>query len=189
MDTETTKDESLTTKDESFLKQYFRKWGTTKRTTLTVPGPDSLIWSFTAAFIGITCVGYIGLETELFPLFAPFGASAVLLYGPTDSPFSQPRNLIGGHLVSALVGVLVFNFFGASFIAVALGVALAVVLMKLTKTTHPPAGATALLGVTVSGGNIMWVFAPVLAGAAILVCIALVVNNLDKDVKYPDFWI
>lgn len=176
------------TEEESFLKQYFGKWKTTKRTTLVVPARSSLVWSFIAAFVGIICVGYIGLETELFPLFAPFGASAVLLYGPTNSPFSQPRNLIGGHMVSASVGVIVFNLLGASFITVALGVALAVVLMKLTKTTHPPAGATALLGVTASGGSIMWIVAPVLVGAVILVSVALVVNNMDKHVKYPDFW-
>lgn len=82
-----------------------------------------------------------------------------------------------------------FGLFGASLIGVALGVALAVILMKLTKTIHPPAGATALLGATVSDGNVMWIVAPVLVGALIMLGIALVINNLDKDIRYPDFWI
>ena len=175
--------------ENSTRRSYFTKWMTTKRTTLVVPSADSLAWSFIGAFVAMLCVGYVGLETELFPLFAPFGASAVLLYGPTTSPFSQPRSLIGGHVLSASVGVAMFGLFGASLIGVALGGALAVILMKLTKTIHPPAGATALLGATVSDGNVMWIVAPVLVGALIMLGIALVINNLDKDIRYPDFWI
>lgn len=176
------------TKDISPIKRYFKKWLTTKRVTLKVPGPVSLIWSFIGAFIGVLFVSYIGLETEFFPLFAPFGASAVLLYGPVSAPFSQPRSLIGGHVLSALVGVIIFNLLGAGFVTVALAVAIAVVIMKLTKTVHPPAGATALLGVTASGGSFLWVLGPVLIGAVILLIVALIVNNFDKNINYPDYW-
>lgn len=175
-------------KKESPIKRYFKKWITKKRCTLKVPGPVSLIISFIGAFIGLLFVAYIGLETDFFPLFAPFGASAVLLYGPATAPFSQPRSLIGGHLLSALIGITVFNVLGASFISVALAVALAVVVMKLTKTVHPPAGATALLGVTVSGGSFMWAISPVLIGAVILLIVALIINNFDKNISYPDYW-
>ncbi len=175
-------------REKSPVKRYFKKWMTNKRCTLQVPGPVSLIFSFIGAFIGVLFVAYIGLETEFFPLFAPFGASAVLLYGPASAPFSQPRSLLGGHVLSALVGVITFLVLGASFISVALAVALAVVLMKLTKTVHPPAGATALLGVTVSGGSFMWVLGPVLIGAVILLVVALIINNLDKNIRYPDYW-
>lgn len=107
-------------------------------------------------------VSYIGIKTDLFPLFVSFGASAVLLYGPSTAPFSQPRSLIGGHVLSALVGVIVYALLGASFVTVALAVTLAVIVMKVTKTVHPPAGATALLGGTGSGGSFMWVIGPVL---------------------------
>ncbi|MDY0290338.1 MAG: HPP family protein [Sphaerochaeta sp.] len=170
------------------VQRYFKKWGTTKRCTLQVPGPVSLVWSFIGAFIGVLLVSYIGMKTDFFPLFAPFGASAVLLYGPATAPFSQPRSLIGGHVLSALVGVIVYTLFGASFVSVALAVALAVIVMKVTKTVHPPAGATALLGVTASGGSFMWVIGPVLIGAVILLFVALIINNLDRNLRYPDYW-
>jgi len=53
---------------------------------------------------------------------------------------------------------------------------------------HPPAGATALLGVTASQGSLWWVVSPVFIGALILLVVALVINNLDKTNTYPDYW-
>lgn len=170
-------------------KSYFEKWISDKKCTLTVPSIGSLIWTFIAAFLGILIVSYIGYETEYFPLFAPFGASAVLLYGAPAAPFSQPRSLIGGHLIAAVVGVITVNLFGANFIAVAFSVALTIVLTLIAKAVHPPAGATAFLAVTSSGGEFMWIFKPVLFGAFILLLVALVINNIDKDKSYPDYWI
>lgn len=176
-------------KEGSWVKEYFGKWATAKRCTLKVPSVSNIFWSFVASYIGILLISYIGLETDLFPLYAPYGASAVLLYGAPAAPFSQPRSLIGGHALAGLVGVTVYNLFGMDFMSIAFAVALAVALMILTKTVHPPAGATAFLGVTASNGAFMWVLAPVLAGAVVLLLVALVVNNLDKDKHYPDYWI
>jgi CBS-domain-containing membrane protein len=153
-----------------------------------VPAFSSLVWTFIAAFVGIFLVSYFALEFEFFPLFAPFGASAVLLYGAPSAPFSQPRSLLGGHIISALVGVIVSNIFGTGYVAVAFGVALAIVCMLLARAVHPPAGATALLGVTASQGSFAWVLAPVTVGALILLVVALVVNNLDPSKTYPDYW-
>ena len=111
-----------------------------------------------------------------------------MLYGAPSAPFSQPRSLLGGHLISAIVGVLVFKVMGAGYTAVAFGVALAIVLMLIAKAVHPPAGATALLGVTASQGSLWWVVSPVFIGALILLVVALVINNLDKTNTYPDYW-
>ncbi len=83
-------------------------------------------------------------------LIGSFGASAVLIFGAPRSPLAQPRNLIGGHLVSAICGCTVriaIDRFEHST-ACALAVALAIVAMQLTETTHPPGGATALIAVT-----------------------------------------
>lgn len=171
-----------------YIKTYFEKWKTEKRCTLSVPSLSSLFWTFIAAFIGIFLIAFFALEFKYFPLFAPFGASAVLLYGAPSAPFSQPRSLLGGHLISALVGVIVYNIMGAGYVAVALGVALAIVFMLLARAVHPPAGATALLGVTASQGSYLWVLAPVTIGALILLIVALVVNNLDPEKTYPDYW-
>lgn len=121
-------------------------------------------------------------------LIGSFGASAVMLFGAPDSPLAQPRNLIGGHLVSAGVAVLLVALFGSSYGVVALGVGLAIGLMHLTHTTHPPGGATALIGVQ---GHAGWpfLFVPVLAGVLILLLVALFTSNIVHHRRYPRHWL
>jgi len=83
-----------------------------------------------------------------------FGASAVLVYGAPLAEFSQPRNLIGGSVLSALIGVAVYQVFADYMVlASALAVSLAIALMYLTRTLHPPGGATALIAV-IGGENV-----------------------------------
>lgn len=119
---------------------------------------------------------------------APFGASCVLAFGVPDSPLSQPRNIIGGHLISTTIGVLVLMLFGNEWYSMTLGVGLAIAVMQLTKTTHPPAGADPLV-VIASGVSWNFILNPVLSGSLILVAIALIFNNLSKTRRYPKFWI
>ena len=80
----------------------------------------SLRWilvSWIGGFLGIFLIEQVGRmidlgdQASLF-LIGSFGASAVLAYGAPQSPFSQPRNLIGGHCISALVGVSVYLLLG-----------------------------------------------------------------------------
>ncbi len=167
---------------------YFKKWQGKTKLTAPVPSMTTVFWSFLGGFIGLLAISYLSLNAEIFPLFAPFGASAVLLYGAPAAPFSQPRNLLGGHFISATVGVIIFNILGISFFSVALAVSLAISLMLLARAVHPPAGATALLGVTASQGSFLWIFAPVLAGALVLLLVALIINNLDAQRSYPEYW-
>lgn len=168
---------------------YLGKWsGKTVKAQLPDPSMSNVFWSFIAGFLGILAISFLAKETQIFQLFAPFGASAVLLYGAPTAPFSQPRNLVGGHLISALIGVVVVNFLGNTYITVALAVSLAIAVMLLTKTVHPPAGATALLGVISSQGNYTWILAPVGVGALILLLVALIVNNLSSERIYPNYW-
>jgi len=79
-------------------------------------------------------------------LIGSFGASAVLLFGANESPLAQPRNLIGGHLVSALVAVVVVALGGPGPFPIALAVGFSIFLMYITRTIHPPGGATPLIG-------------------------------------------
>ena len=119
---------------------------------------------------------------------APFGASCVLAFGVWESPLSQPRNIIGGHLISTLVGLCVYHLLGSGTVSMALGVGLATGLMMLTRTTHPPAGANPLV-VIMAGSSWSFLITPVLAGAVIIVLAALFVNNLDNKRHYPNFWL
>lgn len=108
---------------------------------------------------------------------------------------AQPRNLIGGHLISAVIGVACYQILGEQVgLASSLAVSLAIVTMHLTRTLHPPGGATALIAVI--GGEKIWelgyfyVISPVLLGAVVILLIGLVVNNLSANPKrhYPVYW-
>ncbi len=160
-------------------------------------GVQELLWSWLGAAGGIGACGYLSSQyfepRELTLLIGSFGASAVLVYGAVKSPLAQPRNLVGGHLVSGLVGVACAHVFSSTpWLAAAMAVSLAVVLMLATKTLHPPGGATALIAV-IGGPKIqslgfLYAFIPAGAGAIILLIIALLVNNLSRNRKYPEYW-
>jgi CBS-domain-containing membrane protein len=160
-------------------------------------GAGELAWSWLGAAIGIGLCAYLSAKyfepRDLTLLIGSFGASAVLVYGAIKSPLAQPRNLIGGHVISGLIGVLCYNVFGGTiWFAAAIAVSLAIATMLATKTLHPPGGATALIAVT-GGAKIhslgyFYAFLPAGAGAFILLLVALIVNNLAKNRKYPEYW-
>ena len=157
-------------------------------------------WSFLGSFLGILAIERIGFWLEISGfeylfLIGSFGASAVLIYGAPMAEFSQPRNVIGGHVISALVGVSLYKFFGPQSIWICpLAVSLAIFAQQLTRTIHPPGGATALIAVI--GGDaiyqlgFLYAFLPVFAGSVIMVLVAVVINNLSRDSKrnYPTYW-
>jgi CBS domain-containing membrane protein len=151
-------------------------------------------WSFLGSFVGIGILAYIQSihfsGNDAVYLIGSFGASSVLVYGIIQSPFSQPRNLIGGHLVSAFIGVTVHKLApDIIWIAAPLAVSLAIILMQITKTLHPPGGATALIAIIgsdkIKGLGYMYVVSPVLIGVTILFLTALVFNNMTSSRTYP----
>lgn len=152
------------------------------------------ILTFLGAFVGIGIVGFINsryfvLHDHLF-LIGSFGASSVLIYGVINSPLAQPRNLIGGHLISALIGVTVHKLIPDEiWLASALAVALSIVAMQITKTLHPPGGATALIAnigsEKIKALGYVYVLNPVLTGVMILFVVALIFNNISKSRSYP----
>lgn len=151
------------------------------------------VLTFIGSFVGIGLIGllnsqYLVANDNLF-LIGSFGASSVLVYGLINSPLAQPRNLIGGHVICAIIGVSIFKLFsGELWLACALAVSLSIVAMQITKTLHPPGGATALIAVTggakIKAMGYMYVLSPVLSGVLILFMVALVFNNL-RHRKYP----
>ena len=60
-------------------------------------------------------------------------------------PFSQPRNILGGHFFSSLIGLICQTLFGATWWSVAIAVGTAISVMMLTRTTHPPAGSNPVI--------------------------------------------
>ena len=151
-------------------------------------------WAFIGSFIGLGLLSL--LQFKIFTpqdyvfLIGSFGASSVLVYGVIESPLAQPRNLIGGHVVSALVGVTIQKLLpDLIWIAAPLAVSLSIILMQVTKTLHPPGGATALIAIAgsekVKELGYWYVLSPVLLGTIILLITALVFNNMSSKRQYP----
>jgi CBS-domain-containing membrane protein len=152
------------------------------------------IFTFLGSFMGISLIGllnskYLTAHDNIF-LIGSFGASSVLIYGIINSPFSQPRNLIGGHIISAIIGVTVYKIIPSElWLSSAIAVSLSIVVMQITKTLHPPGGATALIA-NLGSDNIkelgyLYVLSPVLSGVFILLIVALIFNNLTSHRSYP----
>lgn len=151
-------------------------------------------FTFLGAFFGIGIIGFISskyfvLNDNLF-LIGSFGASSVLIYGSINSPLAQPRNLIGGHIVSAIIGVTVHKLIpNEIWLSSALAVALSIVFMQITKTLHPPGGATALIAnigsEKIKALGYIYVLSPVLTGVLILFLVALIFNNITPNRRYP----
>lgn len=177
--------------------QYFVKM---KGTTKSPPGVglSEIIWSWIGAFAGIAIVAYLNFNvfhgTDFVFIVGSFGASAVLIYGAVRSPLAQPRNLMGGHIISALIGVTAFKLFGGQlWMASAVAVSTAIAVMHATKTLHPPGGATALIAViggdSVHSMGYFYAVLPVGTGALIMLAVALLVNNIPEKRRYPEFWL
>jgi CBS domain-containing membrane protein len=151
-------------------------------------------WAFIGSFFGIGTIAYwqsnfLSVNDSLF-LIGSFGASSVLVYGVIHSPLAQPRNLIGGHVISALIGVTVVKLVpDVIWISAPLAVSLSIVFMQVTKTLHPPGGATALIAVTgseeIKSLGYLYVLSPVLTGSVVLLVTALIFNNITSNRKYP----
>ena len=151
-------------------------------------------WTFIGSFTAIALIGLINNEnlstTDSIFLIGSFGASSVLIYGIVNSPLAQPRNLIGGHVICALVGVTVHYIIpNEIWLSSALAVSLSIVFMQITKTLHPPGGATALIAIIgsekITSLGYLYVLSPVLSGAIILLLVAILVNNRAAHRQYP----
>lgn len=182
------------------MKNYFSRMKTKGHCPPRKP-VRKIIWSTIGAFLGILLIAYLGElweshDTGSLFLIGSFGASAVLIYGAPLAEFSQPRNLIGGHVLSALVGVTIAFILKENIIlSSALAVSLAIAVMHLTRTLHPPGGASALIAV-IGGDSVQdlgywYVLSPVLVGAFLMLLVALFVNNMSIDPKrhYPVYWV
>ena len=154
------------------------------------PIPAREVWlSLWGAFLGVGFTALLAFLWKCPMLLGPFGASAVLIYGAYKAPLAQPRNVLMGHFLAACIGVCVYDFFGTTFWSIGLGVSLALVLMVVTYSIHPPAGATAYVAVQTGGLGVgyMYILNPVILGVFILLLIGVIFNKLGKR-DYPTHW-
>ncbi|KAL8910638.1 MAG: hypothetical protein Q9171_004093 [Xanthocarpia ochracea] len=162
------------------------------------------LWSFIGAFCGLSALQAIFGQISYFidrgvpPILASYGASAVLCYSAIQAPLAQPRALVVGHFISAVSAVCIVKLFSLlppskfqslEWLIGSLSTAIAIVIMQATKTTHPPAGATALLAAVDKDVRDMgWYLLPViLLSSVVMLVTALLFNNVQR--RFPVFWV
>lgn len=147
-----------------------------------------MVQSWIGSFVGIGILAYLSVYSSYPLIAAPMGATSVLVFGVPDSPLAQPRNVIGGNTLAALIAIVLVQTFGVAPWVMALAVATTIVLMKATRTVHPPSGAVALVGI-MSGVSWDFLMTPVLAGSIVIVLWTYVFNNLTPERAYPRHWL
>jgi CBS-domain-containing membrane protein len=120
-------------------------------------------------------------------LLGSFGASCVLVFGYPELPFSQPRNVLVGHLLSSLTGLLFLHAVGPQWWSLSLAVGSAIALMMLARSVHPPAGSNPVIIFLALPGWDFLLF-PTLFGSLLLIAVALLYNNAARGRRYPQYW-
>ena len=157
-----------------------------------VPDREQARAAFGAALgLGLTALlSFTALGANLNAVFliAPMGASAVLVFGVPASPLAQPWSVVGGNVVSALVGITCARLIEAPMLAAPLAGSLAIVAMFLMRCLHPPGGAVALTAVlagpAVHAAGYHFALVPVCLNSSLLVLAGLVYNNVSGR-RYP----
>jgi CBS-domain-containing membrane protein len=176
---------------EKSIPSYLQKFkGNQLRSGIPYPKwYESLITGLGGA-ITIAVLYLLSVEHDILHCFVvPLGASCALVIGAPAAPLVQPRNVIAGNILSALVGLVIFRIFGQTTwwtLAIAIGVAMAA--MVATRTFHPPAAVTVLLPLLTEITDFTWTLTPVGLGAVVVVVIGVLYNNIFTERQYPIFW-
>jgi CBS domain-containing membrane protein len=171
---------------KSLIKLFLPPANTTSLTEKLISGLAAFL-----AILLIMLISQIVLPKQGLPLVvASFGASAVLLFAVPLGPLSQPWSLVGGHLISAFIGITVAKFIPDIVIASAVAVGLSISIMYISSCLHPPGAATALSAV-IGGSTVMemgyeFMLFPVALNILVMLGFALVINNLLPGRYYPN---
>ena len=179
------------------LNEYFNKMKGSTRGSPPRVSNQEIWWSWIGAFLGISAVAWLDHfffeGSDLSLMVGSLGASSVLIYGAIRSPLAQPRNLLGGHFLSAVIGVSCWKLFHQyPWLAEAMAVATSIAVMHATKTLHPPAAATSLIAVAgspaIHHAGYLYVIVPATISPLVLLVVALLVNNIPASRRYPEIW-
>ncbi len=135
-------------------------------------------------FLCITILSFLNQYSNVYIwLIPPFGATMVLVMSVHDSPLAQPKNIFFGHVLSGLSGLIIITLIGSSIYSLGLGVGLAIFIMMITKTVHPPAGGNPLI-VILSDQTMSFIFMPLAAGSIVIILFAVAYNKIIGK-SYP----
>jgi CBS-domain-containing membrane protein len=136
------------------------------------------------AGIGMLAVGTLAVFTGIPLLIAPFGATAVLIFGQPKSPLAQPANVFGGYFIAALIGSVAMALAPGLWWVAAIAVGVTIAAMLLLRVTHPPAGAVPLVAFA-SHLSAELLFTVVVVGALALIAIAVLHHAIPPRHQYP----
>jgi len=152
------------------------------------------------AGVTITILAYITFQSifsdSIYGLWlsASFGSTVVLVFGYPDNEFAQPKNVLFGHLLCTLVGILFVTLFQISqdrtifFLAIGLAVGISVMLMMAFKVSHPPAGGNTIL-VMLTQDSFQYLIFPIMVGAITIIIGGIVYNRFILKKNYPVKWL
>ncbi len=164
-------------KNNSTRKTYYRKLNTLR-----------IIRTSLGCFGAISFITYLSAATHTPLLIPSFGATCVIALVTPNSAFAQPRNIIGGHFLSSLIGILCSISFGAAWWSLSLAVGLAAAIMQFSRTLHPPAAADPIVFMMSGnlGGDQFMV--TVIAGSLLLVVFFYLFHKWLSRKQYPRYW-
>lgn len=169
------------------MSDFFAKFRGDNAALPPQPALKTVALAWLGGFLAIAVIAALAENLQAALVLGSFGASCVLVFGYPDVPFSQPRNVVGGHVLSTLVGLIFLSLCGPHWWSVALAVGTAIALMMVTRTVHPPAGSNPVI-VYLAQPEWSFLLTPTLAGALLLVVVALIYNNATRDGRYPKYW-
>ena len=144
------------------------------------------LYSFFFSTITIGIISFVTFQTNYSLLMGSFGATMVLIFGFPESPFSQPKNIFFGHLITSLVGILTYKYiFLSIYVVIALSVGLGIFFMILFNVTHPPAGGNAIIIILLENTSFEFLLFPVSIGTIFIIFCGVLLNRLLLKKKYP----
>ena len=169
------------------MRSFFNKLRGDSAALPPQPSHKAVALAWLGGVLAIAAVASLTHALSAMLVLGSFGASCVLVFGYPDAPFSQPRNVIVGHVLSSAIGLLALKLFGPSWYGMAIAVGTAIAMMMITRTVHPPAGSNpVIVFLSMPGWNFL--LFPTLLGALIIVAVALLYNNATRSARYPKYW-
>jgi CBS-domain-containing membrane protein len=139
------------------------------------------------SFLAILLIAGLAQITKQPLILGSFGASCVLLFGFPEGPFSQPRNLVLGHVLASAIGLVALTLFGPGTLPMALATATAVAAMMALRCVHPPAGSNPVI-IFLTQPDWTFLLMPAAAGSVLLLLAAMAFNNIGTGRRYPLSW-
>jgi CBS-domain-containing membrane protein len=139
------------------------------------------------ASLAITLLGWLTSRANTPLVLGSFGATCVMVFGFPDAPFAQPRHVLCGHVLTALIGLIFLHFTGPCWWGMGLATGTAIAAMMCLRIVHPPAGGNPIV-IFMTSPSWSFIWFPTLSGALIIVALALIYNNLTRPARYPKYY-